>query len=82
MLATGGSAITAIKVLKNHGVKEENIMFLNLIACEEGISKVMNHYPQIKIITAQIDPILVESTKYLAPGIGDFGDRYFGTVNY
>lgn len=78
MLATGGSAATAIKVLKEHGVKEEKIIFLNLISCPEGIDKVMSQYPKIRIITAVIDSRLNKKF-YIVPGLGDFGDRYFGT---
>ncbi|CAK94149.1 unnamed protein product (macronuclear) [Paramecium tetraurelia] len=80
MLATGGSASMALKILKNHGVKEENITFLTLVSCEQGLSKLFSEHPKIKIITAQVDPILLQDINYLAPGIGDFGDRYFGTV--
>lgn len=52
MLATGGSAKLAIKVLKDKGVKEENIVFVNLISCEEGITNLLTAYPGIKIVTA------------------------------
>ncbi|CAD8149831.1 unnamed protein product [Paramecium pentaurelia] len=80
MLGTGGSASMALKILQNYGVKQENIIFLNLVSCEQGLNKVFKEYPKIKIITAQVDPILIKEINYLAPGIGDFGDRYFGTV--
>jgi uracil phosphoribosyltransferase len=52
MLGTGGSAKLAIKILKEKGVKEENIVFVNLISCEEGITSLLNEYPGIKIVTA------------------------------
>ena len=78
MLATGGSAAKAIDVLKSHGVKEERILFLNLIAAPHGIDCIHKDYPQVKIITAQIDQGLDES-KFIVPGLGDFGCRYFGT---
>lgn len=78
MLGTGGSVNACITVLKEKGVKEENILFLNLISCEEGINKVFSKFPGIKIITAQVDSILLPN-KYIAPGIGDFGDRFYGT---
>lgn len=52
MLATGGSAGMAIKILKNHGVQEENITFLTIVSCEKGLTKLFNEYPNIKIITA------------------------------
>jgi uracil phosphoribosyltransferase len=78
MLGTGGSVNACISVLKNKGVKEENIVFLNLISCEDGLKNVFSKYPKISIITAKVDKYLLPS-KYIAPGIGDFGDRYYGT---
>ena len=77
MLATGGSACRAIKVLVDHGVPEANIVFLNLIAAPEGIRRMKADYPKVQIITTMIDALLNEK-KYIIPGIGDFGDRYFG----
>lgn len=79
MLATGGSACCAIQVLKDAGVPEENILFLNLIAVQEGIDKINELYPGVDIITTEVDEKLNE-TKYIIPGIGDFGDLYFGTT--
>ncbi|CAI2186857.1 5075_t:CDS:2, partial [Funneliformis geosporum] len=76
MLATGGSAIKAIEVLLSHGVKEDKILFLNLIAAPEGIDAITKKYSQLKLITACIDKGLDEK-KYIIPGLGDFGDRYF-----
>jgi uracil phosphoribosyltransferase len=81
MLGTGGSAKTAIEVLIKKGIKEENIIFLNLISCEFGIDILFKKFPKIKIITAKVDPELLP-IKYLAPGIGDFGDRFYGTVSH
>jgi uracil phosphoribosyltransferase len=78
LLATGGSASATIEVLKSKGVKEENIFFLNMISCEEGIKQMFSKYPQIKILTAKVDKYLLPN-KYIAPGIGDFGDRFYGT---
>lgn len=78
MLATGGSVSMCINKLIEKGAKEENIIFLNLISCPEGIEALFKQYPKIKIITAKVDPILLP-IKYIAPGIGDFGDRYYGT---
>ena len=78
MLGTGGSVNATISVLKDKGVKEENIIFLNLISCAEGLNNVFVKFPNIKIITAKVDCKLLPN-KYIAPGIGDFGDRYYGT---
>jgi len=80
MLATGGSACRAIKVLRDHQVPEENIVFLNLIAAPEGIRKMKELFPKVQIITTMIDTHLNEK-KFILPGIGDFGDRYFGTTS-
>ncbi|KAG9396057.1 Uracil phosphoribosyltransferase [Carpediemonas membranifera] len=78
MLATGGSAMAAVKVLLDHGVKEEHIIFVNLISCPEGIGAFCSAFPKIRVVTGEIDDGLDER-KYICPGIGDFGDRYFGT---
>ncbi|KAG0147930.1 hypothetical protein CROQUDRAFT_655515 [Cronartium quercuum f. sp. fusiforme G11] len=76
MLATGGSAIKAIEVLIEHGVPEERIIFLNLVASPEGLLNVFEKYPTVKVISAWVDEGLNEK-KYIIPGLGDFGDRYF-----
>ncbi|KAF5093814.1 hypothetical protein D0Z00_003843 [Geotrichum galactomycetum] len=76
MLATGGSAAMAVDVLKERGVPEERILFLNLLAAPEGIKLFTEKFPQVKIITGAIDDCLDEK-KYISPGLGDFGDRYY-----
>lgn len=76
MLATGGSAIDAIELLKDKGVK--NIKFLCIIAAPEGLELVNKKYPDVKIFCACIDKYLNEN-KYIVPGLGDVGDRIFGT---
>ena len=78
MLATGGSANKAIDVLIQSGVKEDRILFVNLICAPEGIQCVHNAHPLVKIVTAGIDDGL-DANKYIVPGLGDFGCRYFGT---
>ena len=78
MLATGGSAIKAVEVLRARGVPEERIVFLNLIAAPEGIARFRECYPALRIVTAFVDRCL-DDNKYIVPGLGDFGDRYFGT---
>ncbi|KAJ3055265.1 Uracil phosphoribosyltransferase, synthesizes UMP from uracil [Rhizophlyctis rosea] len=80
MLATGGSANKAIEVLLSHGVEEDKILFVNLISAPEGITKMVEAYPKVKIICGEIDQGLDEN-KYIVPGIGDFGCRYFGTLD-
>jgi len=79
MLATGGSSKCAIKVLLENGVKEENIIFVNLIATMDGIMTVKETYPKVRIVTSEIDTRLNEQN-FIIPGIGDFGDRYFGNI--
>ena len=76
MLATGGSALDAIELLKSKGVK--NIKFLSIIAAPEGIKKVEERHPDVQIYCAHIDDHLNEN-KYIVPGLGDAGDRIFGT---
>ena len=76
MLATGGSALDAIELLKSKGVK--NLKFLSIIAAPEGIKKVEEKHPDIQIYCAHIDDHLNEN-KYIVPGLGDAGDRIFGT---
>ncbi len=75
MLATGGSAIDAIKMMKQDGVKK--IKFLCLIAAPEGIKKVEEAYPDVQIYCAKIDDHL-NDIGYIVPGLGDAGDRIFG----
>jgi len=76
MLATGGSACDAIGLLKEKGVKK--IKFLCIIAAPEGIKKVEESYPDVQIYCAHIDDKL-NKNKYIVPGLGDAGDRIFGT---
>jgi len=79
MLATGGSATMAISVLVDAGVSPSKIIFINVIACPEGIEALHAKYPQVTIVTTAIDPRLNEH-KYIVPGLGDYGDRYFATT--
>uniref|UniRef100_A0A7S3US36 uracil phosphoribosyltransferase n=2 Tax=Oxyrrhis marina TaxID=2969 RepID=A0A7S3US36_OXYMA len=78
MLATGGSAIAAIQVLRDNGVDESNIIFINLLCCPEGVRAMMKACPKVRIVSAAVDERLNER-KFILPGLGDFGDRYFGT---
>ncbi len=78
MLATGGSVIETIKRLKERKVQEKQIIFINLVSAPEGIEAVLTAFPGIRIITAEIDEGLNERA-YIIPGLGDFGDMYFGT---
>ena len=76
MLATGGSGMDAIEALKESGAKK--IKFLCIIAAPEGIKKIQEKYPDVQIYCAKIDDHLNENG-YIVPGLGDAGDRIFGT---
>ena len=76
MLATGGSAIDAIDLLKEKGVKKIN--FLCIISAPEGLKEVEKKHPDVPIYTAHIDREL-NNNKYICPGLGDAGDRIYGT---
>ena len=76
MLATGGSGADAISLLKQDGVKK--IKFLCIIAAPEGLSKIKKEHPDVEIYCATLDDHLNESG-YIVPGLGDAGDRIYGT---
>lgn len=76
MLATGGSAVAAITMLKDKGVK--NIRFLCLIAAPEGLKRLQESHPDVDIYVGALDDHLNEHG-YIVPGLGDAGDRIFGT---
>ncbi len=76
MLATGGSAVATVDILKKWGVKR--IKFVGLIGAPEGVANIQNHHPDVPIYLAAIDDHLNEKG-YIVPGLGDAGDRQFGT---
>ena len=76
MLATGGSASDAITFIKEYGCK--NITLMNIIAAPEGLAKVQADHPDVDIFVAAVDEKLNENA-YIVPGLGDAGDRIFGT---
>lgn len=76
MLATGGSAVSAVDFIKQHGGK--NIKFMCIIAAPEGLKKLTEAHPDIQIYVGQLDRCLNENA-YICPGLGDAGDRIFGT---
>jgi uracil phosphoribosyltransferase len=77
MLATGGTALAAISLLLDRGVPQDRIVFISFIAVPEGITAVCQRYPSVRLVTSAIDERL-NADAYMMPGIGDFGDRYFG----
>lgn len=77
MLATGGSAAAAVDLLKARGVKR--IKFMSILAAPEGLSMLITKHPDIEVYVGHLDERLNED-KYIVPGLGDAGDRIFGTI--
>jgi len=78
MLATGGSAAAALSFLKQHGVQEGNIRLLCIIAAPEGVKAITDAHPDVEVYCAALDDCLNDHG-YIVPGLGDAGDRIFGT---
>ncbi|CAH8346642.1 unnamed protein product [Eruca vesicaria subsp. sativa] len=78
ILGTGNSAVQAIRLLISKGVPESNIIFLNLISAPQGVNVVCKRFPRIKIVTSETEMGLNDKFR-VVPGMGEFGDRYFGT---
>jgi uracil phosphoribosyltransferase len=78
MLATGNSAVHAVDVLKKRGVTDAQIVFLALVAAPEGVQVFQDAHPDVKVYVAALDDCLNEHA-YIVPGLGDAGDRLFGT---
>lgn len=76
MLATGGSTVATLDALKKHGA--EKIVVVCLVTCPEGLATVEQSHPDVPVYTASVDSHLDER-KYIVPGLGDAGDRLFGT---
>lgn len=79
MLATGGSAIAAIDSVLESGAKIENIKFISIVAAPEGVKALHEKHPEVKIYTASLDEKLNKDS-YIVPGLGDAGDRLYGTL--
>ncbi|MFM7606797.1 MAG: uracil phosphoribosyltransferase [Prosthecobacter sp.] len=77
MLATGGSAVEAVRQLKAAGAL--HVTMLCVVSCPQGIAAVSKVHPEVRIVTAAIDDSLNDHS-YIVPGLGDAGDRYFGTL--
>lgn len=78
MLATGGTAITVLNVLKSKGIAENKILFVGIVCSPEGLEKVQKLFPGVTFLISAHDQHL-NSAFFIVPGLGDFGDRYFGT---
>lgn len=76
MLATGGSAAESIRILKTDGAKE--ITLVCLVAARSGVARVQREHPDVRIVTAAVDPVL-NKHGYIVPGLGDAGDRLYWT---
>ncbi|CAO3572297.1 unnamed protein product [Mortierella alpina] len=81
VVGTGAAGLMAIRVLLDHEVPEDRIIFLSFLAGPQGLHAISSAFPKVKIVTSFIDPVLNTDTLYLEPGLGNFGDRYFGTEN-
>ncbi|MEL7238207.1 MAG: uracil phosphoribosyltransferase, partial [Planctomycetota bacterium] len=78
MLATGGSAIACIDFLLQQGVPEEQLRFMCIVAAPEGVQRLQDSHPTLPIYAAAVDREL-NDINYIVPGLGDAGDRIFGT---
>lgn len=77
MIATGGTLEIVISLLKDKGVREENIIIASICAAPEGLLELSEKHPRVRVVMTVLDDRLNEK-KYIVPGLGDFGDRYFG----
>lgn len=80
MLATGGTSAAAINSLKQKGIAEEKIIFVGILGSAAGKARLEREFPKLRIVIGAVDPELNDK-KFIVPGLGDFGDRYFGTVD-
>ena len=78
MIATGGSATDTLKIITSMGVAQEQIVFVGVISAPEGLAKMSQYFPKVKIIVGVQDQGLTPNN-FINPGLGDFGDRFFGT---
>jgi uracil phosphoribosyltransferase len=78
MVATGGTAVSTLKILKDKGIDEQQILFVAIIGVPEGIALVTSKFPGIELVVSVVDKGL-DDNYFIVPGLGDFWDRYFGT---
>ncbi|WP_280388169.1 uracil phosphoribosyltransferase [Nocardia wallacei] len=78
-IATGGTLLTAVNELIAAGVAEDRIVVVNVLTCPEALATVLTRRPDLRIVTSHIDQSLTDQA-FMLPGIGDFGDRFHGTV--
>ena len=75
---SGAAALMAIRILRDHHVPEDHIIFLSLIATSLGVNTIATAFPKVIVVTSEIDAELNDRF-HIIPGFGNFGDRYFGT---
>lgn len=80
MLATAGSALAAVDVLLEAGVREDRVVMVNLLSSPEGLRRFAAERPAVRIVTSAVEDGLNEHA-FMTPGVGDFGDRFFGTTD-
>lgn len=78
MIATGGTGFETLTKLKNKGANIDKALYVSIISAPEGLAFIHKHFPKVRIITAAQDSHLNDK-KFIVPGLGDYGDRYFGT---
>ncbi|MBC7631519.1 uracil phosphoribosyltransferase [Aeromicrobium sp.] len=78
MLATGGSLLAALDVLASAGTPSSRVIAVNLLSSPPGLARVMEEHPDLTVVTSSVEQEL-DDNAFMVPGIGDFGDRYFGT---
>lgn len=78
MIATGGSALATLEIIKKLAPNAEDIIFVAVIGSQEGVATIKKAHPNLTLIITAIDPELNDK-KFIVPGLGDFGDRFFGT---
>ncbi|KAJ1924683.1 Uridine kinase [Tieghemiomyces parasiticus] len=79
LVGTGAAALMAVRVLLDYGMREDHIIFLTLLAAPQGIHALTLAFPRVRIVSSMVDPSLSVDKLYIEPGLGNFGDRYFGT---
>lgn len=77
MLATGGSASQAVSLLKGNGASK--VVLASIVAAQAGVDRIGQDHPDVEVVAAALDPDL-NAQKYIVPGLGDFGDRLYGTL--
>ncbi|WP_247827429.1 uracil phosphoribosyltransferase [Arthrobacter antioxidans] len=79
MMATAGTAGLAIQVLQDAGVAEEDVVLVNVLTCPSALEKLYERHPRVQVVTSYVDDTLTDEA-FMRPGIGDFGDRFYGTT--